>query len=240
MGQITRVFKLALETDSAQEFPCKRCCIETKHKVVACLTERGSEDCGGGNSVDWNEESQIIQCLGCEEVSFRVCSTNSEDYDFDDETNTQYHNRTITYYPGRVTGSKVIDHWLLPWGISGIYKEARSAVENELFIISGIAIRALLESICSDVEAKGDNLSQKIDDLHARSLVTKEGVETLHKIRLLGNRAAHTAKAHSKDQLLLALEVIEHILIGTYIIPERAKSIFKNIDVVKKLPPPEQ
>lgn len=240
MGQITKTFTLTVATDNDQKFPCKKCSLETKHKVVACLEENGSEDCGGGNSVDWSEEHQIIQCLGCEEISFRVCSTNSEDYDFDDETNTQYLCRTITYYPGRVPGSKVIDHWLLPWGISGIYKEARSAVENELFIIGGIAIRALLESICSDVEAKGDNLAQKINDLHARSLVTKEGVETLHKIRLLGNQAAHTAKAHSKDQLLLALEVIEHILIGTYIIPERAKKIFKNVDGVKKLPPPDQ
>ncbi|MEX5664635.1 DUF4145 domain-containing protein [Pseudomonas neuropathica] len=236
MGQISRVFKLTVVADNEQKFPCKKCSLETKHKVVACLEENGSEDCGGGNSVDWCEEHQIIQCLGCEEISFRVCSTNSEDYDYDDETNSQYHNRTITYYPGRVPGSKVIDHWLLPWGIGQIYKEARTAVENELFIIGGIAIRALLESICSDVKAKGRNLELKIDDLHERSLVTKEGVETLHKIRLLGNRAAHRAKAHSKDQLLLALEVIEHILIGTYIIPERAKAIFKNLDIVKQLP----
>jgi hypothetical protein len=240
MGQITKVFKLTVETDNSEKFPCKKCSIETKHKIVACLEENGSEDCGGGHSVDWSEENQIIQCLGCEEVSFRVCSTNSEDYDHDYETNGTYYNRTITYYPGRVLGSKVIDHWLLPWGIGQIYKEARTAVENELFIIGGIAIRALLESICSDVKAKGRNLELKINDLHERSLVTKEGVETLHKIRLLGNRAAHRALAHSKDQLLLALEVIEHILIGTYIIPERAKAIFKNLDVVKKLPPPEQ
>ncbi|WLH04851.1 DUF4145 domain-containing protein [Pseudomonas lurida] len=240
MGQIKKVFKLSVEKDNAQVFPCKKCSVETKHRIVACLEEQGSEDCGGGNSVDWNTENQIIQCLGCEEVSFRVYSTNSEDYEQDYESNSLYYYPTITYYPGRVTGSKVIDHWLLPWGIGQIYKEARTAVENELFIIGGIAIRALLESICSDVKAKGRNLEFKINDLHDRSLVTKEGVETLHKIRLLGNRAAHKALAHSKDQLLLALEVIEHILIGTYIIPERAKAIFKNIDVVKKLPPPEK
>ncbi|WP_322114592.1 DUF4145 domain-containing protein [Pseudomonas putida] len=129
---------------------------------------------------------------------------------------------------------------MLPWGIGTIYKEARSAVESELFIIGGIAIRALLETICSDINAKGRKLDQKIDDLHAKSLVTKEGVETLHKIRVLGNRAAHNAQAHSKDQLLLALEVIEYILIGTYIIPERTKSIFKGLDAVKQLPALDQ
>ncbi len=240
MGLTTKRFTFTAKDTNQYKFPCKKCSLETNHKVVACYTENGSDDCGGGHSVDWAEENQIIQCLGCEEISFRVCSTNSEEYEHDYDSNELYHIPTVTYYPGRVLGSKVIDHWLLPWGIGGIYKEARTAVENELFIIGGIAIRVLLESICTDVKAKGRNLEVKIDDLHARSLVTKEGVETLHKIRLLGNRAAHKAQAHSKDQLLLALEVIEHILIGTYIIPERAKAIFKNFDVVKQLPSPMQ
>lgn len=238
MDRITKVFVLAVELDKLRKYPCRKCNLETRHKVVACLTENGSQDCGGGHSVDWTEENQLIQCMGCEEVSFRVCSTNSEDYDHEYDTGHRFFNETITYYPGRAIGSKVIDHWLLPWGIGQIYKEARSAVENELFIIGGIAIRTLLESICSDVGAKGRKLDQKIDDLHAKSLVTKEGVETLHKIRILGNRAAHKSEAHSKDQLLLALEVIEHILIGSYIIPERAKELFKNLEVVKQLPAP--
>ncbi|TFY91276.1 DUF4145 domain-containing protein [Pseudomonas nabeulensis] len=238
MGQITKSFQFAAGVDEQEKHPCKKCCIETNHKLVASYTENGSEDCGGGHSVDWTEENEIIQCLGCEEVSFRICSTNSEEYDHDYDSGDRYYIPTITYYPGRALGSKIIDHWALPWEISAIYKESRTAVENELFIIGGIAIRTLLESICTDVQAKGRNLVQKIDDLHVRSLVTKEGVETLHKIRLLGNRAAHKAKAHSKDQLLLALEVIEHILIGTYIIPGRAKAIFKNLNDVKKLPAP--
>ncbi|WP_122572379.1 DUF4145 domain-containing protein [Pseudomonas viridiflava] len=239
MDDITKKFTLSIDDKESRKFPCRTCNFETKHIVIACLIEHGSQDCGRGNSVDWCVYNQIIQCLGCEEVSFRVCSTNSEDYDHDD-TGSPYYNETVTYFPGRAIGPKMIDHWLLPWGISQIYKEARAAVENELLIIGGIAIRALLESICSDVGAKGRKLDVKIDDLHSRSLVTKEGVETLHKIRLLGNRAAHKAQAHSKAQLILALEVIEHILIGTYIIPDNAKKLFKNLDVVKKLASPPE
>nr|WP_305777842.1 DUF4145 domain-containing protein [Pseudomonas sp. Hg5Tf] len=219
------------------KFPCKACCLETNHKVVAVFLESGAEYVGNGNSFNWNVYNQIIQCMGCEEVSFRVRSTNSEDYDHDYETGQMIYNEIVTYYPGRALGSKVLDYWLLPEGIAQIYKEARAAVENELFIVGGISIRALLESICSDAEAKGKRLVNKIDDLHARSLVTKEGVETLHAIRVLGNRAAHNATHHSREQLLLALEVIEHILIGIYIIPARAEKAFKNLKVAK-LPSP--
>lgn len=239
MGGTTKEFKLQTIAESGHKYPCRKCGLETKHDIIVCYTENGDNDCGGGNSVQWTEHNQIIQCLGCEDISFRKCSTNSEEYEQDYELAAPYYIETVTFYPGRVLGSKVLDHWVLPWTIGQIYKESRAAVENELFIIGGIAIRSLLESICLDVKAEGRNLARKIDDLHARSLVTQEGVETLHKIRLLGNLAAHSAKTHSKDQLMLALEVVEHILIGTYIIPARAKEIFKNLDVVKKLPAPE-
>lgn len=237
MGQITKNFKLNTDIEDVQKYPCKKCSLETNHKIVANYTESGSEDCGLGNSYDWTEHNQIIQCLGCDEISFRLCAYNSEDveHDYDGVSSIP----AITYYPGRVIGSKIIDHWSLPWDIGQIYKEARSAVENELLIIGGIAIRALLEAICTDLNAVGRNLGNKIDDLKERSLVTKEGVETLQKIRLLGNRAAHRAQAHPKDQLFLALEVIEHILVGSYLIPDRAKSIFKDLAEVKQLPSPE-
>lgn len=239
MGDISKRFERTTDSSSRQNYPCGKCGLETRHSEIFRYTEYGSQDCGGGNSVDWTDHNQVIQCLGCEEVSFRKSSTNSEAYDHDYDTGQPYYIETVTFYPGRVLGSKVIDHWLLPWSIGQVYTEARTAIENEMFIIGGIAIRSLLDSICSDVEAKGRNLAKKIDDLHERSLVTKEGVETLHKIRILGNLSAHAAKRHSKDQLMLALEVVEHILIGTYIIPARAKEIFKGIDAVKKLPPPE-
>lgn len=238
VGNITKKYTLDSSGEKKLKCPCKNCCVETNHTVIASYAENGSEYCGSGNSVDWRIDNQLIQCMGCEEVSFRTASSDSESYYDDYETDQRVYDESITYYPGRVLGSKIIDHWSLPVGIGQIYREARTAVESELFIVGGIAIRALLESICSDVKAKGCNLEKKIDDLHARSLVTKEGVETLHKIRVLGNRAAHKAQHHSRDQLLLALEVIEHILTGTYIIPDRSAAVFKSI-VLPALAPPE-
>jgi hypothetical protein len=236
MASITKRFDLTLDDDT-QQFPCKKCCLSSNHKILATYTERGSEDCGRGNTVEWTEHNQIIQCLGCEEISFRVASSNSEDWDHDDDGHA-YWITSVTFYPGRVVGSKIIDHASLPFDIEQIYRETRTALDNDLLIISGIGIRAILDTICSDVKAKGRNLELKIDDLHERSLVTEEGVQTLHKIRVLGNHAAHRGKAPTKNQLLLALEVIEHILIGTYIIPYRAKKVFKNLEP-KALPSPE-
>ena len=82
MGDITKEFSLEKVSTKTYKFICKECSKETSHIIASAFTERGSEDCGSGHSVDWNSTSQIIQCQGCESVSFRIVSTNSEDYEY--------------------------------------------------------------------------------------------------------------------------------------------------------------
>jgi hypothetical protein len=226
MESIVKKFLLETDIPGKYKFACKECSKETSHSIVAAYEESGSQDCGGGNTFDWTTVSQIIQCQGCETVSFRVSSKNSEDYDFDYETNSQSYNEVVKLYPGRSTGLKVIDSYLLPFNVQEIYHQTIFAIENEQNILAGIGIRALIETICKDLNAEGRDLFHKINYLHTMSIVTKEGVDTLHKLRVLGNDAAHEVKAHSRQQLSLAIQIIEHMLDGTYIIPKKVAQTF--------------
>ncbi len=224
MGEISQSYELNTGDENKHRLYCKECSGITLHSVVSSYDESGSEDCGGGNSVDWHCKNQTIQCLGCQTVSFRTVSTFSEDveYDFDGP----YHPETIKYYPGRVQGVKTLESHLLPYTVQQIYKETVLSLENEQYILAGIGIRAIVETICKDLSAEGRDLYKKINTLKARSIVTQEGAETLHKLRVLGNSAAHEVKAHNSQQLELALQIIEHMLEGTYIIPSRVESVF--------------
>jgi hypothetical protein len=224
MGEITQTYKLITNDENKHRLYCKECSGLTLHSVVSSFDERGNEDCGGGNSVDWNTKNQTIQCLGCQTVSFRTVSTFSEDMEYDYDG--PYHPETIKYYPGRVEGVKSLESHLLPYATQQIYKETVLSLENEQFILAGIGIRAIVETICKDLEAEGRDLYNKINALKERSIVTQEGADTLHKLRVLGNSAAHEVKAHNSQQLELALQIIEHMLEGTYIIPVRVESVF--------------
>jgi len=226
VGEITKKFKLEESDDKKHRIICKECSRETLHVVVTSFNEIGSEDCGGGNSVDWHCSNQVTQCLGCETVSFRTVSTFSEDMEYDHSGS--YYPETIKYYPGRTEGIKSIKSHLLPHSVQQIYQETILSIENEQYILAGIGIRAIVETICKDLEAEGNNLHQKINTLKDRSIVTIEGAETLHKLRVLGNDAAHEVKAHNSRQLELAMQIIEHMLDGTYIIPERVQRVFPN------------
>ncbi|PKM28449.1 MAG: hypothetical protein CVV08_19805 [Gammaproteobacteria bacterium HGW-Gammaproteobacteria-12] len=227
MGNTEKTFLLESNVPGKYKFICRECSKETTHVIVAAYKESGSQDCGGGNTYDWNEVSQIIQCQGCDAVSFRVESTNSEDYDYDYENNSTYSIETIKFYPGRSAGLKAIDSYLLPPNVQEIYKETILAIENEQNILAGIGIRALIETICKDLDAEGKDLYNKINSLREKAIVTKEGVETLHKLRVLGNDAAHEVKKHNHQQLSLAIQIIEHMLDGTYIIPHKVAHVLK-------------
>ena len=174
---------------------------------------------------------QIVQCQGCETVSFRVFSENSEDIDFsyeEDGNTVGSPVQAVTLYPSRNEGRGVIkDDYLLPPKIQRIYKETINAFNNQQPVLGGMGIRALVESICKDKQAKGKDLFHKINDLVVIKVLTSDGATILHQIRTLGNDAAHEVKPHKFEQLSLAMDVCEHLLQGVYILPEHAKETFK-------------
>ena len=224
LGERDYECELVSPDDKIYKIECRQCCIETNHKIVTSCIENSSDKTDPNNYYYWSQSNQIIQCAGCDLVSFRTISSNSEDYEYDGEH--RYAAETVKFYPGRSTGLSGLDRRYVPYRIAMLYEETKSAIESDLSIIGGIGVRAILDAICKDVEATGRNLDKKIDDLHQKSLVTKEGVAALHKIRLLGNKSAHEAESHSREQLSLALEIVNYILVGTYVLPEKVKSTF--------------
>ncbi len=225
MGKITRKFDLTHEDEAKHQFICKECNRETAHKIIASYDERGTEDCGGGNSVDWHDGNQIIQCLGCETVSFRSVSSFSEDVDYSVDGEAYYPEK-VKYYPARSEGLSSIETYMLPPEIQGIYAETILAIESEQHILAGIGIRAIVETVCKERKATGDDLYKKINDLKAQSLVTPEGADILHKLRVLGNASAHEVKPQDSKQLALAMKIIRNLLESTYIIPTQVSRAF--------------
>ena len=204
---------------------CGECRRSTKHRVLASADVDG-EDWFGRNSVQYWVHYQIVQCQGCESTTYRTSSENSEDYDFNDE-NQAVLNRTVTLLPNRNEGRNIInDAHLLPSNIQRIYGETIKALNNDQPVLAGIGIRALIETICKDKAAPGSNLMGKIDGLVSLGVLTADGATVLHKIRTLGNYAAHEVKPHTPTQLGLALDVCEHLLQGAYLLPFFAERTF--------------
>lgn len=205
--------------------PCGNCLVETRHKVLQSIDV-------SGEALDWeyyyNELYQIVQCQGCDAISFRKQHTDSEDYEYDKEKEEGYSVETVEIYPSRVAGRhKLRQAHFLPFEVSRIYNETHAALCNKQPILAGIGIRALVETVCKEKQATGANLESKIDSLVTMGVLTQAGAETLHSMRILGNVAAHEVTPHSEDTLSLAMDVVEHLLNDVYILPAVTKNLPK-------------
>ena len=204
--------------------PCATCGKLTAHEA---LTEVDLSDSTPDHEIDWWAELYTIKCCGCKTVSFCEESRCSEDYyqDGDDSFKLQ---TTQKVYPGRVAGRPILEeYYSLPHGIAQIYKQTHEAICYKQNILAGIGLRAIVEAVCEEKAATGVNLLKKIDDLTSKGVITNSGAEILHIIRIMGNDSAHKVQANSETELTTALEVIEHLIVGVYLIPKKAAKIKK-------------
>jgi transcription elongation factor Elf1 len=199
-------------------------------EILSSIKKEGQEDCGNGNFVDWGERYQVVKCNGCETVFFRRTQWNSEDVDYyygaNGETVMTY-NVTETLFPeAKVERRLIRDFYLLPERLQNIYNETALAINSNQPIHTGVGIRAILETICKDKQAEGNNLDSKINSLLEMGVLSKNGAGLLHKLRILGNASAHEVKPHSNLQLELALEVLDNLLLNVYILEHHSKTAF--------------
>lgn len=209
------------------ECACRICKRGTKHEVVVDAVESGSSS-SGDFEVYWASEYQIVRCLGCETVSFRRASSNSEDgyAQVGEDEWEQYVHEEL--FPSPHEGRQPIsDVQLLPDKILRIYEESLSALNSRQEVLCGIGIRAIVETVCKDKAANGGDLYSKINSLITQGVLTADGAKILHQLRTLGNNAAHEVKPHGPKELGLAFDVVDHLLLGVYVLPEHAKKVFK-------------
>jgi hypothetical protein len=200
------------------------CSGQTEHDVLARVNTQDSDE-----NMSWWSGYQILGCRGCKTISFRQSSSNSEADHYQVGDNEWVVDESVKLYPPRTADTRGLssdDIYYLPEMLVGIYEETRSALINAMPVLAGIGLRAIVETLCKDQKVTGNNLQQQIDALVTTGLMTKQQAGILHKIRTLGNKAAHEVVPHPADQLGLAMNVVEHLLEGTYIVPAKVAKIF--------------
>jgi hypothetical protein len=220
-----------LEFDNSQnssvEAPCESCDRGTEHKVLSQVKENGKIP---GAEIYFRNIFQVIQCLGCKTICFRVLRTDSEDtdYHFDNETGgyDEVSNEKIDVFPYRLSGrSQIKKVYYLPSSIQNVYKETHNALCGELRLLSCLGMRVLLEAICKEQGSITGNLEKKIDYLVSAGLLTSKNADALHKVRFLGNDAAHEMLIPTSKSLDVVFDIIENLLEALYIIPRKVSGL---------------
>lgn len=191
---------------------CEGCGRETRHEV---LTGAQMSDSNPDGDIHFGAEFLVVQCMGCLTVSF--CEESWDSETCDPETGNLAISRAI--FPPRITGRPALrDVWYLPPQIRQVYDETRAAIIQNLPVLGGIGIRAIIETVCKEKNARGSNLQARIDALAALQLIARQEAEVLHSLRFMGNAAAHETKAHSSEELNIAFDIVEHLLRTVYLL----------------------
>lgn len=230
---------------------CSHCECDTNQEVVHELvdeqTQSDDPQMHGGGIEYWCQRYQIVKCKGCDSVSFRQLSVCSED--IDSETGqpevrcTSYPEppveptprpRGVSRQPKRLPNT--------PSPVRPIYRETVGAMNAELTTLAAAGLRATVEAICLDKEVDGGNVKQKgkggaeemkrstgldgkIAGLAENGHLTPQHAETLHSLRFMGNDAVHRLQSPNEDELVTALEIIEHTLDNLYELPAKRRQL---------------
>src|SRR5205809_930398 len=114
---------------------CINCTTPTNHVVVEETKVSGEEE-----GIDWATEYQVIQCRGCDAISFRKVSWSSENFD----PYTGEEESIETLYPSRTAGrNPIIGHEEFPGRTRRIYLEVLTALNNGAPVLAAIGLRAI-------------------------------------------------------------------------------------------------
>jgi hypothetical protein len=207
---------------------CQHCLVVTSHSVLttALVSDPGSE----AYTIRF-DEYMCIQCEGCKSVSF--CQEGWIGENVFDEGPWDEAQKTRRLYPPRWAKSVLIaDIDLLPSDVRRVYEETYAALASGFGVLCGIGIRAIVEAVCNEKNIElgppggyTPPLKTRISAMVAAGMTTPDGAAVLDKLRDMGNDAAHEAKPHEDSQLSAALDVVNHLLLTVYIIPQRAQEL---------------
>src|SRR5216683_5452923 len=127
------------EKQAPTKTSCGRCKCKTKHVVLFNETRTYHDDRWDYSSSD---NYQIIECAGCESISFRHSSINSEDSDEEGQPFA-----TVDLYPSPDVREPIKINVHLPFKVGNVYMESLVAMNNSAPILAAIGLRAVVEGI---------------------------------------------------------------------------------------------
>lgn len=122
--------------------------------------------------------------------------------------------------------SKLKSFLHVPRKIREGYKEVVTAYEKRLGILCTIGIRSLIEELTEDKRVPKDKeFWKRIENLPSSLGIPIGITENLKGVKELGNRAAHDLKPAKREDLQMAIELIEEILHFVYELEPKTRKL---------------
>ncbi len=207
--------------ETPKSLRCRSCHRSTNHEVLHKHAEET-------DPWDYHERTswQVVRCLGCESISFRIWNKDYEiRTDHDDHGNPTYLT-SESLFPKFLRNHKPLSNLrYVPELIKKVYGQSITALGEQANILASIGLRACVEAVCNHLNIAGSNLDRRIDGLYKAGHVSNNDKKRLHAIRFLGNDAAHEIREPDERDLRIALDIVDHLLNSVFILERRARRL---------------
>lgn len=203
-----------------EKYFCRNCKGIRNHKELHKVEKKGSEDDG---YFQWFNSFSIVECLGCETISFLEIYGNTEMYTQVSEDELEYHFNNTIFPHYLEKGSELDNIHFIPERIRNIYEETIAVLKVGSLILAAGGLRAIIEAICNDLKIKKGNLAERIDLLYKQGKLTLNESKRLHSIRFLGNDALHEIEKPLKEHIFILFDIVNHLLANLYINDNKLK-----------------
>jgi hypothetical protein len=215
---------------------CNRCNTTTNH-AIKCehRVQDFSEDFidgALGKVLIGTYHYQIIECNGCESISFRSVDYFPDYMEFDKEKEHFFlGSKSIeAFYPERLKNmlpEKRIAG--LPFLLRKAYREVIDSYNYDQLILCAGGLRAIVEGICAHFNIEAKFLKARIDKLGENGLIGKELAESLKIHKFLGDFALHRLEIPEKGELESAINLIELSFESLFGVPVRHHNLKESI-----------
>lgn len=192
--------------------PCRQCKTKTRHTELCKSEDHGSD------GYSFYSCYAVVQCLGCETKSFRYHWKDIEQAYPISEDEWEVPEGTECYPQYDPSHVDLEEVYVVPKLVRSIYQESVTAVQAQALTLAGLGLRGTIEAVCNDKGVSGRDLEKRITKMAALGIISKSDADRLHAIRFLGNDAAHDIKKPEKDQISVALKIINHLIQSVYIL----------------------
>ncbi len=208
------------ETQYSERLKCLHCLNESPMEVVSDYDDIDS--CGENYLSDEGTAWQLVKCPACYDVMLRSGYWHSQQMD--------YISYDILYPSGedKIRG--------LPKSISKAYEAALRVkpIDTNAF---AVLLGRLLDLICEDKNAVGDNLYEKLQFLSDKGIMPSQLADMAHAIRNLRNIGAHANLGELTSQEVPILhDLCKAVLEYVYSAPELILSVEDKIKNLKSKP----
>jgi len=132
-------------SSKVEQIFCNICKRNTNHKILYSLKKTSSDDFNDGSFFRCESWHEVLECLGCECISFRQKVSSTDDYDKTGNLNI------VSLFPRRDENLLNPKYFFAaPAILQRIYRETMDCYNNENLILCAAGVRALVEGVCNE------------------------------------------------------------------------------------------